>query len=56
LILQYVKKYGQITNRQVRELLGVDKFKASRMLRKLVKDKNLKREGYYAGDYRYVLH
>ncbi len=56
LILQYVKEYGEITNRQVRELLGVDKFKASRLLRKLVEDKKLKRKGYYAGDYKYVLH
>ncbi|RLG23300.1 hypothetical protein DRN85_09630 [Methanosarcinales archaeon] len=56
LILQYVKEYGEITNRQVRELLGVDKFKASRILRSLVKDKKLKREGYYAGDYKYVLY
>lgn len=56
LVLQYVKEYGEITNRQVRELLGVDKYKASRILRRLVKDKKLRREGYYAGDYRYVLY
>lgn len=56
MILQFVKQYGSVTNRQVRELLGVDKFKASRVLRKLVKDKKLKRKGYYAGDYKYILH
>ena len=45
LILEYVKNYGSITNRQVRELLGVDKYKASRLLRKLVEKGKLKRFG-----------
>jgi len=45
LILEYVKKYGAITNRIIRELLGVDKYKSSRLLRKLVKEGELKRTG-----------
>ena len=45
LIMEYVKKYGTITNRIVRELLGVDKYKASRLLRYLVKEGKLRRMG-----------
>lgn len=45
LILEYVKKYGPISNRQVRELLGVDIYKASKLLNKLVKDSNLVKLG-----------
>ena len=45
LIIEYVKKYGEVTNRIVRELLGVDKYKASRLLKKLVKEGKLKRIG-----------
>ncbi len=45
LIMEYVKKYGTITNRIVRELLGVDKYKASRLLRHLVKEGKLRRMG-----------
>lgn len=42
LILEYVRQYGSITNRQVRELLGVNRFAATRLLRRLVRKKLLK--------------
>lgn len=45
LILSYVRKFGRITNRQVRELLGVDIYKASRILKELVKAGKLRRIG-----------
>lgn len=45
LIMEYVKKYREINNRIVRELLGVDKYKASRLLKQLVKEGKLKRAG-----------
>ena len=32
---KYVKKFGEISNRQVRELLGVDRNRAFRVLSKL---------------------
>jgi hypothetical protein len=40
-----VRQFGSITNRQVRELLGVDKFAASETLRKLTTAGKLKRVG-----------
>ena len=55
LILEYVKNYGSITNRQVRELLGVDKYKASRVLKKLIHSGKLKRIGRGKKDARYIL-
>ena len=45
LILEYVKRYGEINNKLVRELLGVNIYKASRILGKLVKEGKLKRKG-----------
>ena len=45
LILTYVRQFGSITNRQVRELLGVDTFVASRTLKKLVDAGKLSRIG-----------
>ena len=45
LVLEYVKRYGEISNKIVRELLGVDIYKASRILRKLVRDGKLQRKG-----------
>ncbi len=45
LILSYVRQFGTITNRQVRELLGVDIYKASRILKGLVKAGKLRRIG-----------
>jgi len=45
LILTYVRQFGSITNRQVRELLGVDTFAASRTLKKLVDTGKLSRIG-----------
>lgn len=45
LILEYVKKYENVSNRQVRELLGVNKYKASNILRKLVQLNKLERFG-----------
>jgi ATP-dependent DNA helicase RecG len=45
LILSYVRQFGSINNRQVRELLGVDAFVASRTLKKLVDAGKLIRVG-----------
>jgi len=45
LIMEYVKKYGVISNKIVRELLGVDIYKASRILHELVKEGKLKKSG-----------
>lgn len=45
LILEYVKKYGGINNRMVRELLGINIYKASRILNELVRTGKLKRIG-----------
>lgn len=43
MVMEYVRAYGRITNRQVRELLGLDKYKASRLLRELTEKKKLER-------------
>lgn len=45
LVVNYVKKYGAISNTQVRELLGVDIYKASKILRDLVQRGKLIRIG-----------
>jgi len=45
LILEYVERYGEINNKIVRQLLGIDIYKASRILNKLVKEKKLERKG-----------
>ncbi|MBW2059911.1 MAG: putative DNA binding domain-containing protein, partial [Deltaproteobacteria bacterium] len=42
LILEYVRQYDSVSNRQVRELLGVNRFVATRLLRSLVKKRMLK--------------
>ena len=55
LILSYVRQFGSISNRQVRELLGVDTFAASRMLKKLVDAGKLIRVGYGKKHATYVL-
>ena len=55
LILTYVRQFGSITNRQVRELLGVDKFAASKTLRKLTTAGKLKRVGTGDKNAAYVL-
>jgi ATP-dependent DNA helicase RecG len=55
LILEYVKKYGPISNRQARELLGVDIYKASRLFTKLVKSGKLERLGKGDRDAKYGL-
>ena len=55
LILSYVRQFGSISNRQVRELLGVDKFTASKTLRRLVDAGKLKRIGSGDKNAAYVL-
>jgi ATP-dependent DNA helicase RecG len=55
LIIQYLKKYDTISNRQVRELLGVDIYKASKLLKKLVTSEKLKRLGTGDRNARYKL-
>ncbi len=45
LVMEYVKKYGVVSNRMVRELLGVDIYKASRILHELVIEGKLKKSG-----------
>ncbi|OYT69921.1 MAG: hypothetical protein CFK49_12035 [Armatimonadetes bacterium JP3_11] len=55
LILSYVRQFGSITNRQVRELMGVDKFVASRTLRRLVDAGKLRRVGSGDKNAAYVL-
>ena len=55
LVLEYVKNYGRITNREVRGLLHVNKFKASRLLRKLVEKGKLVRKGESKRDVYYTL-
>lgn len=54
MILNYVRQYGSITNHHVRELLGVDIYQASRLLRKLTSEGKLRKEGSYK-DSVYVL-
>jgi len=54
LILSYVREYGSITNRQVRELLGLNTHAAKRLLGKLVETSKLRRGGKGRGTY-YVL-
>jgi ATP-dependent DNA helicase RecG len=55
MILQYIKKYGPISNRQVRELTGVDIYKASKLLNGLVKSGTLNRVGTSDRNARYVV-
>jgi ATP-dependent DNA helicase RecG len=55
LILTYVRQFGSITNRQVRKLLGVDTFVASRTLKKLVDAGKLSRIGSGKKHTAYVL-
>lgn len=55
LILEYVKQYGPISNRQVRELLGLDIYKSSKLLNKLVKSGKLQRIGTGDRNARYDL-
>jgi predicted HTH transcriptional regulator len=50
-----VRQFGSISNRQVRELLGVDKFTASKTLRRLVDAGKLKRIGSGDKNAAYVL-
>ena len=45
LVLKFVKEYGSISNRQVRELLGVDRNRAFRILSKLEADRKIKKTG-----------
>ncbi len=45
LIIKYVKEYGTISNTQTRELLGVDIYKASKLLRMLVQTGKLEKLG-----------
>jgi len=54
LVLEYVKQYGSITNTQTRELIGVDIYKASKILRKLVQIGKLVRIGTGKKNARYV--
>jgi DNA-binding MarR family transcriptional regulator len=43
--LNYLKKYHEINNSEVRQLLGVDKFKASKLLKKLKESGHVERFG-----------
>lgn len=45
LVLKFVKEYGSISNRQVRELLGVDRNRAFRILSQLEAGKKIKKIG-----------
>ena len=45
LVLKFVKEYGSISNRQVRELLGVDRNRAFRILSQLEIYKKIKKIG-----------
>ena len=45
LVIKYVKEYGTISNTQTRELLGVDIYKASKLLRMLVQTGKLEKLG-----------
>lgn len=49
LLLEFARRYGSITNRQVRELLGLDQHRASRLLRKLSEQGKLVRTGKFKG-------
>jgi len=55
MILKYVREYGEITNRVVRELLGVNKDKASRVLIKLVEEGKLTKLGKGKKDAKYII-
>jgi ATP-dependent DNA helicase RecG len=55
LVLSYIRQYGHITNRQVRELLGLDKFQASRLLRSLLESGKVVRQGKSDRDAHYEL-
>ena len=54
LVLEFVRQYGSITNRQVRELLGIDIHAAKRLLNKLLNAGKLQRKGKRRGAH-YVL-
>ncbi len=45
MVLEYIHQYGSIDNRTVRELLGLDQYKASRLLTQLVNSGKLRRTG-----------
>lgn len=49
LILEFVRRHGSVTNRQARELLGVDRNTATRLLTRLRTEKQLKRLGKRRG-------
>jgi len=51
LIMEFLKKYKKITNSQVRELLGIDRNKAFRILKKLANENKIKKSGKGRGAY-----
>lgn len=56
IILNYLKKYYEINNLKVRQLLGVDKFKALKLLKKLKESGHAERfcDGDRAAKYRLI--
>ncbi|MHB1657613.1 MAG: hypothetical protein ACYCSZ_14750, partial [Burkholderiales bacterium] len=55
LVIDYVREYKEISNKTVRELLGVNKDKASRILGKLSNSGKLIRTGIGRKDARYKI-
>jgi len=51
MILQWVSKHGRITRKEATELCQVNPYQASRLLKRLAKDKHLIRRGVGKGSY-----
>ena len=51
MVLQYIRKHGQITRRDVIELCRIGPFQATRLLKKLVKAGDLQLKGNGRGSY-----
>jgi predicted HTH transcriptional regulator len=49
MVLSFVKDHKKVTNSQVQELLNIDKYKASRLLKKMVDTGKLRKEGSKKG-------